>query len=78
MLDLPKTMWYIIDKDLKKKTLFKAMVDMSHALDINVIDEGVENSSENSIIKTFDSITVQGYFYSKPVRLDILIKTLKK
>ncbi len=66
-----------IDKDLKKKVLFKAIVDMSHALDINVIAEGVENSLENSIIETFDSIIVQGYFYSKPVHLDILVKTLR-
>ena len=66
-----------IDKNIKKKALFKAIVDMSYALDIDVIAEGVENSSENSIIKTFDSITVQGYFYSKPMHLDALIKKLK-
>ncbi len=66
-----------IDKDLKKKALFKAIVDMSHALDINVVAEGVENVSEDSVIKTFESITSQGYFYSKPVHLSTLVKTLK-
>ena len=66
-----------IDKDVKKKALFKAIVEMSHALDIDVIAEGMENSSENSVIKTFESITVQGYFYSKPIHLDLLVKKLK-
>ena len=50
---------------------------MSHALDINVIAEGVETSPENDIIQTFDSITVQGYFYSKPMYLDALIEKLE-
>jgi len=66
-----------IDKDVKKRALFKAIVDMSHALNINVIAEGVENSSEDKIIKTFDSITVQGYFYSKPMYLSTLIEIMK-
>jgi EAL domain-containing protein (putative c-di-GMP-specific phosphodiesterase class I) len=66
-----------IDKDAKKRTLFKAIVDMSHALDISVIAEGVENSSEDNVIKTFESITVQGYFYSKPISLSALVEKLK-
>jgi len=66
-----------IDKDVKKKALFKAIVDMSHTLDIDVIAEGVETSSENNVIKTFDSITVQGYFYAKPIYIDALIEKVK-
>ena len=66
-----------IDKDKKKKILFKAIVDMSHALNIDVIAEGVENALEDSIIKTFESITIQGYFYSKPIHLDALIEKVK-
>jgi len=67
-----------IDKDVKKKTLFKAMVDMSHALNIDVIAEGVENSSEDRIIKTLKPTKVQGYFYSRPIHLDVLVEKLKR
>lgn len=63
-----------IDKDLKKRALFRAIADMSHALDINIIAEGVENSLEDITIKTFNPIIVQGYFYSKPIRLDSMIE----
>lgn len=66
-----------LDKDTKKRALFKAIVDMSHALGIDVIAEGVENSSEDNVIKTFESITVQGYFYSKPISINTLIEKLK-
>ncbi len=65
-----------IDKDTRKRALFKAIVEMSHALDIDVIAEGVENSLEDTVIQTFDSIISQGYFYSKPMHLNTLIETV--
>lgn len=66
-----------IDKDIKKKALFNAMVDMANALDIQVIAEGIETSEEDHIVKSFNSIIAQGYFHTKPVRLDQLIEKLK-
>lgn len=65
-----------IDKDMKKQALFKAIVDMSHALDINVIVEGIENSLEKNIIETFEAVISQGYFYSKPIDLSRLLEKL--
>ena len=65
-----------LDQDLKKRALFQAIVNMAHALDIDVIAEGVETASENSAIKKFDFITVQGYFYSKPVESSIFLEQL--
>ncbi len=66
-----------IDKNAKKKALFKAIIDMSHALNIDVIVEGIENSSEDRIIKIFKPTKVQAYFYSRPIHLDVLINKLK-
>ncbi len=65
-----------IDKDTKKKALFKAIVDMSFALDIKVIAEGIENSREKSTIETFEAIISQGYFYAKPINLILLLEKL--
>lgn len=67
-----------IDKDVKKEALFKAITDMSHALNIDVIAEGIENSSEDRIIKTFNPTKAQGYFYSRPIQLDVLVERLKQ
>lgn len=66
-----------IDKDIKRQALFQAIVDMSHALDIDVIVEGVETVLEDDIVKRFGWITVQGFFYSKPVRLTTFLNKLK-
>lgn len=66
-----------LDKDTKRKALFQAIVDMSHALDINVIVEGVETILEDDIVKKFESIRVQGYLYSKPMKLNAFLNKLK-
>lgn len=66
-----------IDKDLKKRALFQAIVNMSHALDIDVIAEGVETVLEDDIIKRFDFITVQGFYYSKPIECAAFLDKLQ-
>ena len=66
-----------IDQDLRKRDLFRAIVNMSHALDIDVIAEGVETALEDAVIREFDFITVQGYYYSKPINPDSLLEQLQ-
>ncbi len=67
-----------VDLDTKKRALIRAIIDMSHALDIDVIAEGVESSSEDSVLQNLGSITVQGYLYSKPTDIDKIVIKLKK
>jgi len=42
-------------------------------LSINVIAEGVEKREEVAYIETFDSLTIQGYLYAKPLSLSALV-----
>jgi len=65
------------EKDTKRQALFQAIIDMSHALDIEVIVEGVETVFEDNIIKKFGWITVQGYYYSIPLEFDDFLYRLK-
>ncbi len=67
-----------IDKETKKWTLFKAIYDMASALGIDVIVEGVENSFENDVITSFENVTIQGYFYSKPIPFQDLLEVIGK
>ncbi len=66
-----------IDKNTKRMTLFKAIVEMSQALDIAVIAEGVETESEDAIIQTFENIIIQGYFHSKPIEAAAFLDQLQ-
>lgn len=66
-----------LEKDIKRQALFQAIVDMSHALDIEVIVEGVETVFEDDIVKKFGWISVQGYFYSMPLKFNDFLASLK-
>jgi len=67
-----------IDQDTKKRAIFKAITDMAHALNIDIVAEGVENSAEDKIVSTFKSTKVQGFFYSMPLPRDVLIEKMKQ
>jgi len=56
-----------IDQNHKKYALLRAIVDMAKALEIDVIIEGVETVSENKMLCRFKNVTVQGYYYCKPL-----------
>ena len=56
-----------IHTNKKRKILFKAIVEMSRALDIKVIAEGVERDEEDKVLRNFGSMKIQGFFYSKPI-----------
>lgn len=66
-----------LDKDTKRQALFQAIIDMSHALDIEVIVEGVETVLEDDIVKKIGGINVQGYLYCEPVRFNTFLDKLK-
>ncbi len=68
MIKIDKSYIRDIAKDVKRKTLFQAIIQMSHALDIDVIVEGVETVSEDEFVQKFDSMTVQGYLYCQPMK----------
>jgi diguanylate cyclase (GGDEF)-like protein len=67
-----------IDKERKRRALLKAIVDMSHAMDIDVVVEGVETRQEDEVIRTFEAMTVQGYYYCKTLSFDDLLGKLKQ
>lgn len=59
-----------IDEILTSKedrTLVKGIIDMVHALGIEVVAEGVENHHMAELLNDMDCDLVQGYHYCKPV-----------
>ncbi len=67
-----------IHKSRRTYLLFQSIVDMAKALELSVVVEGVECEEEDAIVKRFGDITVQGYFYSKPVSAESLSRLLSK
>ncbi|WP_373266951.1 bifunctional diguanylate cyclase/phosphodiesterase [Hungatella hathewayi] len=51
----------------RQKTIFGAIAQMAHALQIKVVVEGVETLENIRMMKEFGCTIAQGYYYSKPV-----------
>jgi|GEM_PF-1494855 len=59
-------------------TLVRTMIDLAHNLGCEVIAEGVETEEQFLYLKAIGCDLFQGYFFSKPVPLDIILKSLGK
>ena len=56
-----------IEHSQKGAALVAAIVGMAHALDINIIPEGVENTNQLNYLKSLDCQIMQGFLFSKPL-----------
>ncbi|WP_139905151.1 putative bifunctional diguanylate cyclase/phosphodiesterase [Clostridium thermarum] len=71
---------FIIDKieeDEKARILIQAIVYIAGKLRAEVVVEGVENKKQYDILKKLGIKNIQGYFISKPKRVEDLIIDLK-
>ena len=57
--------------------LCEAIIHMAQKLDIKVIAEGIENASQENLLKQFKCNYGQGYLFAKPGTLDQLLSLLK-
>ena len=54
--------------------IVRAIIAMSHGLNINVIAEGVESLDQVNMLKDYNCDMFQGYYYAKPVPFKKLLK----
>ncbi len=58
-------------------SIVKAIIAMSHGLDLNVVAEGIETKDQLNIINSLDCNEWQGFLFSKPVPVKEFIKLLQ-
>lgn len=58
--------------------IVEAVINMSHTLYKEVVAEGVETEKQADILKALECDYMQGYFFSKPMREEDVIKFIKK
>ncbi|CAH2212293.1 EAL domain-containing protein [Tepidibacter aestuarii] len=58
------------------RTIMKAIIDMSKALNLKVLAEGVETVDQLNLLNELDCQSYQGYLYSKPVPIEKLEKMI--
>ncbi|MBL4730489.1 MAG: EAL domain-containing protein [Sulfurimonas sp.] len=72
---------YFIDEiktDLKSRYLIKSMIELGHYMNYEVVAEGIETKEQLDILKGLGCKVVQGYFFSKPLDTDAVVKYLNK
>lgn len=56
-----------ISQDADSQAIAKAIIVMSHSLQLQVVAEGVETAQQRDLLKGMDCDLVQGYYYSRPI-----------
>ena len=67
-----------IERDSKDYDLLKELVTMIHTSNKSVIIEGIETLKELDLVKEAGVDIIQGYYYAKPLRVEVAIEYLKK
>lgn len=62
--------------DPKSKAVVSSIIHLAHAMDIEVIAEGIEHNEEALVLETLGARYGQGYLFSKPVDVTRFIKLL--
>ncbi len=62
----------------REEVIYSSIVDLSKKLGYMIIAEGVETKAELDYIKSLDVDLVQGFYFSKPLNREKLIKYLSK
>ena len=66
LLKIDRSLVIDIETNKTARSIAKAIVDMSKAMNLTVLAEGVETEGQRSILDELGCDVVQGYLYSKP------------
>ena len=68
---------FVKDMNHDKNPIVDAIISMAHALDLQVIAEGVEKNDQYNYLKSKKCDLIQGYYFSKPLKTEEFEKFLK-
>lgn len=60
----------------KDYVIVKAMIELGHNLGLEVVAEGVETKEQVQMLSQIGCTTAQGFYYSKPISIQMLFKQL--
>lgn len=62
--------------DPKSKAVISSIIHLAHAMDIEIIAEGIENNEESLVLETLGAHYGQGYLFSKPLDLGRFLRMI--
>lgn len=67
-----------IDTMEEEQVIINGIVSMAHQLNLEIVAEGVETKTQYEILKEMAVQTIQGYYFSKPLKKDKALKFAMK
>ncbi len=67
-----------LDDTCGDAVIVRSTIDMSHALGLKVVAEGVEHGETRDLLRAWGCDTLQGYFFSRPLPADAFETWLKQ
>jgi len=61
----------------EQKMIAREIIQLAHKLGLNIVAEEVEYDKEYQYLLKYDCDIIQGYYFSRPLRLNHLINFLK-
>ncbi|RIX60418.1 EAL domain-containing protein [Paenibacillus nanensis] len=55
------------DRDRRKSSVVRAVIELAHSMDLKVVAEGIETEQERSFFAGLNCDELQGYYFSKPL-----------
>ena len=65
-------------RSAKSNQIVKSLVNLSHDLGMEVVAEGIETKQEAELMRAYDSVFGQGFYFSRPVNETVLVKLLSR
>ena len=59
-----------IENQKEKQHVVKAILECARNLGVRSTVEGIETNSMRDVLKSYGASTLQGYLYSRPVRIE--------
>jgi EAL domain-containing protein (putative c-di-GMP-specific phosphodiesterase class I) len=66
-----------VEKEATKQDIVLSIIKLSHALDIEVVAEGVEKESQLEFLKSINCDYAQGYYFTRPDKKENIINWAK-
>ncbi len=77
-LKLDKSFVQELEDNASSRSICKAIIDLSHALGMTVVAEGIEQATQGELLADMGCSYGQGYFYAKPLSLGQAIEFLQE
>ena len=75
-IKIDRTLLFDICNDKKRAMFYQSIIETFHRMGYSIVSEGVETEEEMSLLSSWSVDMIQGYYFSRPLPVEELLKLL--